>query len=263
MQRSSIIRRISALACIALLLSGCGMKSSAKPLPQLIIGCDDYQPYNYIDEDGEPDGIDVEIAREACRRMGYEPVFKQIEWSKRNRCLAKGEVDCLWSGLSMDEPYEYSWVGPYMYGQQVVAVLQDSDITSLNDLEGKRIAVKVSSKTENIFQEKTDENIPNVQDIYSLSTIDEVVSALCNDYVDACAGYAASLTELLENIDVEYRFLDENLASAEIGIAFSKESNADLRQKLEDTLEEMRIDGTIEHILEGYGLETNLDSDSR
>ena len=51
-----------------------------RELPELIIGSDDYEPYNYQDEDGKPAGIDVEIAVEACRRMGYAPVFKKIPW---------------------------------------------------------------------------------------------------------------------------------------------------------------------------------------
>lgn len=40
-------------------------------------------------------GIDVEIAAEACRRIGYEPVFREIALDERFARLAAGEVDCL------------------------------------------------------------------------------------------------------------------------------------------------------------------------
>jgi len=39
-------------------------------LPQLVIGSDNYPPYNYTDENGFPAGVDVALAREACRRHG-------------------------------------------------------------------------------------------------------------------------------------------------------------------------------------------------
>lgn len=43
----------------------------------LMIGCDEYKPYNYFDENGNLVGIDADLAEEACHRMGYEPVYIQ------------------------------------------------------------------------------------------------------------------------------------------------------------------------------------------
>ena len=64
------------------LLCGCTQHESENSglvsRPKLIIGSDNYEPYNYISETGGFTGVDVEIAREALSRMGYEPVFKQI-----------------------------------------------------------------------------------------------------------------------------------------------------------------------------------------
>ena len=41
-----------------------------------MIGCDEYKPYNYFDENGNLVGIDADLAEEACHRMGYEPVYE-------------------------------------------------------------------------------------------------------------------------------------------------------------------------------------------
>ena len=38
--------------------------------PVIKIGSDNYPPYNFLNEDGIPTGIDVELATEAFRRMG-------------------------------------------------------------------------------------------------------------------------------------------------------------------------------------------------
>ena len=87
-----------------------GSKSSSNDLKPLIIGSDNYVPYSYLDSDGNFTGIDVEIAREACRRMGYTPVFKQIVWDNKDIYLKEGAVDCLWGCFTMTGREEkYNW----------------------------------------------------------------------------------------------------------------------------------------------------------
>ena len=54
---------------MVLMISGCQNKQEVQ-LPQLIIGYDDYCPFNYINDQGKQDGIDALIAKEACKRMG-------------------------------------------------------------------------------------------------------------------------------------------------------------------------------------------------
>ena len=151
---------------------------------------------------------------------------------------------------------QYSWVGPYMNARQVVAVLEDSDLQSLDDLEGKKVAVKAGTQPESIFLGETEEKVPQVQTVYSLTDVDEVVTALRNDYVDACAGYTAALIYLLEKTNVQYRFLEEDLLQSRLGVAFQKDCNQEFREKLTQTLAEMQQDGTTERILKAYGLNT-------
>jgi polar amino acid transport system substrate-binding protein len=253
-------RRKSALLIITFFLIsflyGCGTQSG-QDIPKLVIGYDICYPYNYVDEDGDPSGICVEIAREACRRMGYEPFFKEIEWDEKDTDLENGEIDCVWGCFSMNgRENEYSWIGPYMYSNQVVAVLENSEIRSLADLEGKRVAVKAAAQPESIFLERPDNRIPQVGAVYCLTEMDEVVTALRNDYVDACAGYYATLLSLLKKTDVQYRFLDDVLMRSRVGIAFLKGDNSEVRKELTVVLQEMLEDGTMKQILEAYGLDS-------
>lgn len=76
-------KRIEALLLTAavLLPTVCSCGSESRPeqtLKPIIVGSDDYEPYNYIDEDGRFAGVDVELAVEAFHRLGYEPTFRQI-----------------------------------------------------------------------------------------------------------------------------------------------------------------------------------------
>ena len=239
-----------------LLICGCAAKQEAS-LPQLVIGCNNYEPYYYADADGEPAGMDVDLAKEACARMGYVPVFRQINWNERDAALESGEVDCLWSCLTMDVlPDDYAWVGPYMRSRQVVAVLEDSPIHTLSDLTGKRVAVRTGSKAEKLFLEMTGENIPQVEKVYSQNQTDEIATALRNGYVDAIAGYAATVRKVLQKENVQYRFIDEELSHATFGIAFLKDSKTAVRDALSETLSGMLADGTTASILKRYGVDT-------
>lgn len=252
-----------ALCAIAAIIFGCAAikADSDANMPKLIIGNGNFRPYSYLDVDGNPSGIDVDMAREACRRMGYEPVFVQVNWEKREAALDSGEIDCLWSCLSMDEyKDDYRVIGPYMDSRQVVAVLSDSDINTLADLEGREVAIQAGSTLENTFLERTDARIPQVKFLYTLVYMDEIAIALRNEYVDACVSHDAVLRDYLSNTDIEYRFLSEELERTHLGIAFSKSADEQLCKRLEAALGDMQRDGTIAKILRTYGIDPNMAS---
>ena len=73
-------------------------------LPILRIGSDDYEPYSYLDETGDFTGIDVDLAKEACRRLGYRPEFHQVVWETKTRSWPWGNIDCLWGSYLMTRP---------------------------------------------------------------------------------------------------------------------------------------------------------------
>ena len=54
----------------------------------------DWPPYEYIDDNGDFTGIDVEIAHEACGRMNIQPVFKKIVWQNWRKAVTQSYRDC-------------------------------------------------------------------------------------------------------------------------------------------------------------------------
>ena len=143
-----------------------------------------------------------------------------------------------------------------MHSRQVVAVNATSNIYSLCDLNDKCIAVQNSSKPEMLFLTDAVPGV-SVKKVYSFSTMPSVFAALKKGYVDACAGYSATLAQMLENSNVEYRFLEEDIQLSELGVAFYPGANQSLCQQLNQVLEEMRTDGTTRKILERYGIDAD------
>ena len=121
------IGRSSALLLLfALLFLPSAWAEEGENLPKIIIGSDEYQPYSYYNVDGSPQGVDVELAREAFRRMGYEPVFRHMAWEDKDEALANGEVDCLWSGFMMNGREDKC--GGHEYMQKLIAAMDDSEL---------------------------------------------------------------------------------------------------------------------------------------
>ena len=143
----TLVLLILTVLLVAGVLCGCAAQTGEQPgissLPHITIGSDTYPPFVYLDNNGDPTGIDVEIAVEAFRRMGYQAVFTTIDWEQKRTLVDNGEIDCIWGCFSMDgREQDYQWAGPYMVSRQIIAVNAKSDIYAMDDLNGKTIAVQ-------------------------------------------------------------------------------------------------------------------------
>lgn len=245
------------LVPIMMTLFGCTafVTKKDKNMPKLNIGSDIYPPYFFLDDNGQFTGIDVEIATEACKRLGIEPEFKQIIWSERDSYLADKTVDCLWGSFSMNgREDDYSWAGPYLRSKQVVVVNASSNIYTLPDLNGKTIAVQTGSKPEQIFLDEAIDGV-SVKKVYSFNAMSTVFAALKKWYVNAAAGHETACRDYVKNISGEFRIIDDLILSSKLGVAFEKGKNSETVKKLSDVLSQMRSDGTMRTILEKYDLD--------
>ena len=75
-------------------------------------------------------------------------------------------------------------------------------------------------------------------------------------YVDAIAAHEAAILRYMQDCNANFRILEEPLLTVGLGVAFSKQDDRGLEQKLSETFEEMRADGTMEEIIGRY-LEEN------
>ncbi len=242
----------------------CGNRDNAtdEDLPELKIGGVVYAPYFYRNADGDYDGIDADLAREACARMGYRPSFEEIGIGTQFSVLENGEVECIWSCISMDE-YDvgieegsYMWAGPYLYSQRVIMVKNDSDIQTIDDLEGKRVCVQSGSASENIILQRiSNGTFPEIKQLTVMESIGNIFTALRKDYADAIAGHEAALNTYAGEYPGKYRCLNMNIRKERLGVAFRKDGDAVLVHRLDEILKEMSEDGTTESIIENYGLD--------
>lgn len=249
---------LGAVCCLVLALGSCGGQTETETaphsdLPVILVGSDNYPPFHYEDANGQPTGIDVDLAKEAFRRMGYQAVFVTIDWEDKKDLVERGEIDCIWGSFSSDGREEqYLWTEPYLYSRQVVAVRQDSDIQTLADLAGKRVAVQSTTKPEELFLTHTDPRIPRVAEVFSLQDRELIYPYLSKGYADALAAHETAILQCMSDYSLDYRILDEPLLTVGLGVAFARTDQRGLDKELSRTFEEMRADGSLEQIVGRY-----------
>lgn len=249
---------LGAVCCLALALGSCGGQTETErvthsDLPVILVGSDNYPPFHYEDANGQPTGIDVDLAKEAFRRMGYQAVFVTIDWEDKKDLVERGEIDCIWGSFSSDgREDQYLWTEPYLYSRQVVAVRQDSDIQTLADLAGKRVAVQSTTKPEELFLAHTDPRIPRVAEVFSLQDRELIYPYLSKGYADALAAHETAILQCMSDYSLDYRILDEPLLTVGLGVAFARTDQRGLDKELSRTFEEMRADGSLEQIVGRY-----------
>lgn len=253
--KKSVVLFVSVGLCVLL---ACGCVSSERQMaqeddrPEVVVGSDIYPPFNYMDENGDPTGIDVELAKEAFDRMGYRAVFVGIDWEEKDQLLKEGTVDCVWGCFSMSGRADrYRWAGPYMVSRQVVAVNKDSSIYRLKDLAGKVVAVQSTTKPESIFLNPGGK-IPKVGGVYSLEDRELIYTALGKGYVDAISAHETAISQYMEDYGADFRILDEEILTTGLGVAFDKDDDRQIAEQLSETLKQMRQDGTSAEILSHY-----------
>lgn len=244
-------------------ISGCGASGqketeTEKILPELTIGVDLLEPFLYIGENGEYEGIDAEIAREACSRAGYEPVFVEIPWGERDSYLENESVDCLWTAFVMDGREDgYLWSESYLESDLAMLVDEKAPDESIDTFKGMGgIAVRAGALVENIFLKE----YPNVK-IYSCGTFAMAKTAFVKGYANGLAGHKVVLEKIMEEFPGTYRYLVENLQTTHLAVAFKKDGPTEAWQKIDEALKEMKEDGAIDAIKEEYHLLADKDGE--
>lgn len=264
-KKNKISTKILPLILSAVVISssvGCSSdvpSDGGRELPKLVIGTDDYAPFTYNDENGNIVGLDIELAEEVCRHLGFEPVFTRIDWSRKTDILNDEKIDCLWCSYSITGREDmYDWTIAYMNGRQVVAVPDGSEIVEIADLADKRVAVQTGTKPEEIFSGRTGGvklEIPRIKYLNCLPDINYIFSAINEGFVDAIAGQEAVLLEYMKSSTVTLRILEESLLDVEIGVAFKIGTHADVIEKINKTFALLKHNGFMKTHFEKYGLD--------
>lgn len=278
------MKRLTAVLCLIAVLAGilslssCGKQKQETSSTaersrgtEFVVGFDaGFPPYGYIDDNGKYVGFDLDLAKEVCRRRGWTFVAQPIDWDSKDMELKSGTIDCIWNGFTINgREGKYTFSDPYADNKQVVVVRGTSKIHSLKDLAGKLVAVQTESSAESalVHEKKALADTfsgMDVEDDYNscfLNLDSGAVDAIAMDV--GVADYqiqtrrANAKKRHVFRKNPTYRILPQSLASEKYAVAF-KLGNTKLRDKVQETLDEMMADGTFQKIARKWNLENMI-----
>lgn len=220
-----------------------------------IVGFDaEYPPYGYMDEaTGEYTGFDLELAQEVCDRRGWTLVKQPINWDNKDAEIDSGTIDCIWNGMTYTGREEdYTWSDPYVDNSIVIAVRADSDIESADDLAGKIVITQSDSSALTALESDELADLRNsFADLQQNPSYNTCFTDLEAGAVDAVAVDIGVARYQVNNNPDKFRLLDDPISTEQYAIAFKK-GNTELRDQVQETLDEMMADGTFMEIAEEY-----------
>ncbi|HJA63049.1 MAG TPA: transporter substrate-binding domain-containing protein [Candidatus Intestinimonas stercoravium] len=209
-----------------------------------------WAPWTYHDENDELVGFDVEVGRQIAEALGVEATFVEGEWDGLLAGLDAGRYDIMINGVDVTEERSdaYDFSDPYAYDRTAVIVSGDNtDITAMEDLDGKRTANTISSTYAEVAEQYGAE-------VTGVDDLNQTFELLLSGRIDATLNAEVTYYDYMEahpDANIKIACLDPQ--ATEVAIPFRKgEETASLREAVDRALADMRESGTLTELSEKY-----------
>ncbi len=242
---------MAAVLCLAA-FAACGSED-ASGREVLTVGTNaEFPPFEYIGDDGEPDGFDIALIKAIAEKMDMDVEISNMEFGSLIGAVGT-KIDVAIAGMTVDEERKQSvdFSDTYYEAVQYVIVPAGSSIAAYDDLKNKKLGCQMGTTgmfiCEDIQKEAADTEIKN----YNKGV--DAVNDLVNGRLDAviidknpAEVFAAQYEGKVVALDgAAFAFEPEFYA-----IALPKGS--DMVEKVNEALAALKDDGTFDELVEQY-----------
>ncbi|MFW6223132.1 MAG: transporter substrate-binding domain-containing protein, partial [Bacteroidota bacterium] len=212
----------------------------------LRIGMDfNYPPFSFINEDGFPDGHDVDIIKEISAFTGHKAIFVPGQWEIILEKLKNGEVDVI-SGIvySEERDRDYDFTIPIQTVYYSIFANSKVKIHSADDLQGRR---GVSLRGD-IVNDKFLRPMGLLKDISYVNSLPEALMLVdAGEYDYTLAPYPLGMMVMDEKAVKHVKVAGPPILPSVYCIAV-KEGDHELLTMLNHAVSQIRNDGTLDKI---------------
>lgn len=253
------ITRVLAMCLACLLAFGVFFKvvtPQAKAADVISVGTNaEFPPFEYMNNDGEPDGFDMAIIKAIGEAEGFEVKIVNMEFKSLIASLSTGSLDAVIAGMTVTEERQQSvdFSDSYYTATQCIIVPIDSDITSLADLNGKKIAVQEGTTGDILCTPADDNEVITDADtqVQRFKKGTDAVVTLNNGGVDAVVIDKNPAENFVANNPDTLKMIEDETSTEEYAIAVGKD-NPELMEKINSGLAKIREDGTFDKLVSEY-----------
>ncbi|MDE7446721.1 MAG: basic amino acid ABC transporter substrate-binding protein [Lachnospiraceae bacterium] len=210
----------------------------------------EFPPFEYVDDNGEPDGFDIALIKAIGEKLGVEVEVENMEFASLVSSIGS-KIDVAIAGMTVTEERQQSvdFSDAYYEAVQYVILPADSEIATAQDLEGKTIGVQLGTTGDIIA---TDDIADTTVNQYNKGV--DAVNDLINGRVDCVIIDKNPALVFASKFEGQLIALDGaqfDFGTEEYAIALPKGDSA-LAEKINAALAEIKADGTFDELVKTY-----------
>ena len=229
---------------------------------KLVIGYTLFAPMDYYADEAKTEltGFEVEFGKAVCEKLGVEAEFQLISWEAKESELNAKNIDCIWNGMTITDERQatMSISQPYMANKQIlITKAENADkFKTAGSLNGATVVAEKESAGEEVAT--TDAFFEGCNYIAVDSMAKAMMEVKAGTADAAVIDYVTGIGSLGEGTDYADLAIVESasFADEEYGIAFRKGS--DVTEKVNNAINELIADGTLQKIADKYKLGEQL-----
>ncbi|MFB4349444.1 amino acid ABC transporter substrate-binding protein/permease [Microbacterium sp. CR_7] len=216
-----------------------------------VIGTDTtFAPFEFTSPEGDLVGIDMDLLRAIAEDQGFEVEIRQLGFDAAVQALQANQVDAVMAGMSITDERKqtFDFSDPYFTSGIQLGVLDSSDIQSLDDLDGKAVAVKTGTQGQTFAEENQDEYGFRITPYQDTTDMVDAVKA------GQAVGYFEDFPVLAYGIQQGsgFRLVGEPELGGEYGFAVNKGMNPELIEMFNAGLKNLQDSGEYDEIVDRY-----------
>ena len=260
--------KTSSLLIAGLVLAACGKQEAAAPAASAaapsapppaaaakvyVVGTDAaYAPFESQNEKGEIVGFDIDVVSAVAKKAGIEVKFVNTPWEGMFNNLAQGDRDLLVSAITITDERKQTmdFSAPYFDAQQLIAVKADSKIAKFDDLKKLKVGVQTGTTGDEVVSKLIGKTSTAVKRFESTPL---ALKELESGGVDAVvADNGVVIHYVANNTGAQFKTVaDASFTPEQYGLAVKK-GNAELLEKINKGLADIKADGTYDKIYTQY-----------
>ncbi len=214
-----------------------------------IAGDKNFPPYEFVDDDGEYRGFNVDLMRALAIELGVEIKLVPMDWMEAHAALNNAEIDAI-QGMNFNKQRKeiYDFSTPYLLNSSVFFVRKgDEKNINPSDFKGKIVAVQRSDSAAYILAE-----IGEIEVMF-VSDLEDAFKKLNNHRIDAVFGNRLTGIYILKKLHFEdsIKIMGQGINQVDYGVAVKK-GNLVLLKEINEGLEKLKKNGTYSKIYEKW-----------